>query len=99
MCGAEEKYGYIEKAAIGTIIAFVDENGKARSAAIVSRDTENKIVNVITEFNKEFNVPYEKVLWVKNGPRFPRGVYNMLKRIDDSKESAEVENNGSTKKD
>lgn len=80
------KLEYIENASPGTIIAFVDENGKARSAAIVNRSSKNKLLKVETEFKREFIVPYENVLWVKNGSRFPRGVYNMLKGIKSEEE-------------
>lgn len=83
------KLEYIENAKLGTIIAFVDENGKARTAAIIDRSTEEKLLNVETEFHREFVVPYDNVLWVKNGTRFPRGVYNMLKGIKEEKEIAE----------
>ena len=74
------KEEYIENAAIGTIIAFVDEKGKARSAAIENRSSKKRLLKVVTEFNKEFVVPYEKVLWVRSkNLRWPRGVYDMLK--------------------
>lgn len=74
------KKEYIENAPVGTIIAFVDEKGKARSAAIVNRSTKKQMLKVQTEFGMEFIVPYDKVLWVRGGSnRWPRGVYNMLK--------------------
>lgn len=83
------KVEYIEKAPLGTIVAFVDENGKARTAAICDKSLENKTLKVVTEFDREFIVPFENVLWVKNGTRFPRGVYNMLKGIKEENKIAE----------
>lgn len=74
---------YIDDAEIGTIVAFFDERGKARTAAIKSKDSNNKFIDVETEFGRQFRVPYDKVLWVKKGVRFPRGVYNLLKGIKD----------------
>ena len=76
----EVKEEYIENANIGTLVAFVDENGKARTAAIVNRSTKSKKIKVETEFGREFIVPYDKVLWVRGkNERWPKGVYNMLK--------------------
>ena len=76
----EVKEEYIENASIGTLVAFVDEHGKARTAAIVNRSTKSKKIKVETEFGREFIVPYDKVLWVRGkNERWPKGVYNMLK--------------------
>lgn len=76
------KREYIDNAPVGTIVAFVDEKGKARSAAIENRSAKNMKLKVVTEFGREFIVPYEKVLWVRGkNTRWPKGVYNMLKGI------------------
>lgn len=75
------RFEYIEQADLGTIVAFVDFKGKARTAAIKEKRSNDLTLIVETEFGREFIVPYDKVLWVKKGARFPRGVYNMLKGI------------------
>lgn len=69
----------IENAQVGTLIAFIDEKGKPRSAKMVNRSSSRRVLKLVTEFDWEFIVPYEKVLWVKNGTRWPKGVYRMLK--------------------
>jgi len=75
----KDKERYIENAEKGTLIAFMDEKGKPRTAALVNRSSKKRILKVVTEFNWEFIVPYDKVLWVKQGTKWPNGVYRILK--------------------
>ena len=75
----DSKNDYLDKAEIGAIVAFWDENGKARSAAIKNKSTKNRKLKLETEFGREFIVPYEKVMWVKTKNRWPKGVYDALK--------------------
>lgn len=75
----KNKERYIESAEAGTIVAFVDDNGKPRTAAIVNRSSKRRVLKVVTEFNWEFIVPYDKVIWVKNGNKWPNAVYTYLK--------------------
>lgn len=74
-----DKDKYIEEAQPGTLIAFVDDKGKPRTAALVNRSASRRVIKVETEFNWTFVVPYDNVLWVRNGSRWPKGVYKMLK--------------------
>jgi hypothetical protein len=49
-----------------------------------------KVIKVVTEFGWEFIVPYDNVLWVRKGNRWPRGVYEILKGYNkNGKESVE----------
>ncbi len=74
------KERYIEEAQVGTLIAFLDENGKPRTAALVNRSSKRKLLKLKTEFDWEFEVPYDNVLWVrKNSDRWAYGVYRILK--------------------
>ena len=82
----ENKEKYIEEADEGTLIAFIDLKGKPRTAALVNRSSKRKVVKLITEFGWEFIVPYANVLWVRNGTRWPKGVYKMLKGYKNGKE-------------
>lgn len=75
----QDKEKYIEEAEVGTLIAFYDKKGKPRTAALVNRSSSRRVVKVVTEFEWEFIVPYENVLWVRKGNRWPKGVYNLLK--------------------
>ena len=82
----KNKEKYIEEAEVGTLVAFVDENGKPRTAAIQNRSSKRKVLKVVTEFGWEFIVPYEKVLWIKKGNRWPNGVYRLLKEYKNGKQ-------------
>ena len=86
----KDKSGYIEEAEVGALIAFYDEKGKPRTAALVNRSSARKVIKVVTEFGWEFIVPYDNVLWVRKGNRWPRGVYEILKGYNkNGKESVE----------
>lgn len=69
----------VEEAEVGTLMAFLDLKGKIRTAAMVNRSSQKRRVKLVTEFEAEFVVPYENILWVKKGKRWPRAIYNMLK--------------------
>ena len=73
------KERYIEEAKEGTLIAFLDENGKPRTAALVNRSSKRRVLKLKTEFDWEFIVPYDNVLWVRNSTRWAYGVYRILK--------------------
>lgn len=74
------KERHIEEAEVGTLIAFLDENGKPRTAALVNRSSKRRLLKLKTEFDWEFEVPYDNVLWVRTkGNRWAYGVYRILK--------------------
>ena len=79
----EQKMPYIEQAAIGTIIAFRLPNGKVKSAKIIKRSTKNRRFMVETEYNAQYVVESDNVVWVRTGDRWPKGVYRLLKGLDD----------------
>lgn len=84
----EQKMPYIEQAAIGTIIAFRLPNGKVKSAKIIKKSTKNRRFMVETEYNAQYVVDYDNVVWVRTGNRWPRGVYKLLKGlVGDEKEA------------
>ena len=76
----------IEKADVGTVVAFLDEKGKPRTAKLVNRSSSRQVIKVVTEFEWTFIVPYDKVLWVRFGTRWPKAVYNMLKGYKNGKQ-------------
>lgn len=75
----KNKERYIEEAEVGTLIAFLDSNGKPRTAALVNRSSKRRLLKLQTEFKWEFEVPYDSVLWVRNGDRWAYGIYRILK--------------------
>ncbi len=75
----EQKMHYIENIEIGTIVAFKLSNGKVKSAKVVKKSTKNRKLKLETDYGAEYIVPYESVIWVRTGKRWPKGVYNLLK--------------------
>ena len=75
----------IEAAEVGTLIAFIDEKGKPRTGKLENRSSKRQQIKVVTEFDWTFIVPYDKVLWVRFGNRWPKGVYLMLKEYKDGR--------------
>ena len=73
------KERYIEEATVDTKIAFLDQNGKPRTAALVNRSSKRRLLKLKTEFGWEFEVPYDNVLWVKQGTKWAYGIYRILK--------------------
>lgn len=77
----EQKLSYIERAEIGTIIACTID-GKTRSAKIIKRSTKKRRFMVETAYGAQHIVPYENVIWVRTGNKWPRGVYRALKGLE-----------------
>ena len=83
----DDKNDRIQNAPIGTIVAFKAPEGRIRSAKIKLRSTAKRRLLVCTEYDAEYNISYDDVIWVKSGKRWPKGVYNLLKgRAADGKQ-------------
>lgn len=83
------KAKYVETAPIGSIVAFMVRDGKAKSAKIVKRSTPNRKLLVETSYGAQLKISYDDVIWVKTGTRFPRGVYNLLKGLGANEDAGE----------
>lgn len=81
-----EKINYIEKVEPGVLVAFRLPTGKVKSGKLEKRSSKRKVVKLVTEYGAEFVVPYEDIIWVRTGKRWPRGVYNLLKGIKENEE-------------
>lgn len=77
--GTEQKTAYVENAEVGTLVAFRLSSGKVKSAKVIKRSAKNRMLKVETSYGATYVVPYEDVVWVRTGKRWPRGVYNLLK--------------------
>lgn len=75
----EQKMAYVENAEVGTLVAFRLSSGKVKSAKVIKRSAKNRMLKVETSYGATYVVPYEDVVWVRTGKRWPRGVYNLLK--------------------
>ena len=77
----KQKMDFIENVKIGTLVAFRLQNGKVKSAKVEKRSTKNRKLKLVTSYGAEYIVPYESIIWVRTGTRWPKGVYNLLKGI------------------
>jgi hypothetical protein len=78
----EQKQKYLDNIQVGTIVAFKLSDNKAKSAKVVKKSTKNRKLQVETSYGAQYIIPFENVIWVKTGSRWPKGVYNMLKGVD-----------------
>lgn len=74
---------YIDNVQVGTLIAFRLPNGKVKSAKVIKRSTKNRKLKVETNYNVSYIISFDDVVWVKTGTRWPRGVYRLLKGIEE----------------
>lgn len=77
----EQKQKYLNNIQIGTIVAFKLSDNKAKSAKVIKKSTKNRKLQVETSYGAQYIIPFENVIWVKTGSRWPKGVYNMLKGV------------------
>lgn len=78
MSGTKQKIEYIENAEIGVLVAFKFRD-KVRSGKIAKKPVGYLVVE--TQNGTEYNIPYEDVLWVKTGERWPKQIFKLLKGI------------------
>ena len=78
-----QKMPYIENVEIGTLVAFRLFNGKVKSAKVIRKSTKNRKLMLETDYGAKYIVPYDDIVWVRTGKRWPRGVYKLLKGLVD----------------
>lgn len=79
---------YIENAVEGLIVAFrINFTSKKSiplkktiSGKIISNNKEENVLVVETRNSLQYAVPYDSVIWVKTGERWPKGVYAEMKQ-------------------
>lgn len=86
---AAKKQGYIDGAKVGTLVAFRADNGKVKSAMIIKRSTKNRKFKLETSYGAKFIVSFDDIIWVRTNKRWPKGVYQLLKGIEE--DTTEVE--------
>lgn len=85
----EQKMRYIENVELGTIVAFRLANGRVKSAKVVKKSTKSRKLKLETNYNAEYIVSYDDIIWVRTGKRWPKGVYELLKgKVDNGKEKS-----------
>lgn len=84
----KSKDDYIQKAEEGLIVAFrlnfTARSGvkltKVISGKILENNQDEEVYVVETRNGLKYCVPYASVVWVKTGGRWPKGVYDEMKR-------------------
>ena len=77
----ESKLDRVITAPIGTLIAFYEPGTtKLNTAKITNRNKSKKLIKCETQYGREFIVSFESIVWVKTGSRWPKGIYNILKK-------------------
>ena len=85
----EQKMRYIENVELGTIVAFRLANGRVKSAKVVKKSTKSRKLKLETNYNAEYIVSYDDIIWVRTGKRWPKGVYELLKgKVGNEKEKS-----------
>lgn len=77
---------YLENAEFGVIVAFRTEiKGSLRtlSGKLAGRTTTDdgvRLANIETKNGSMFTVAYEDIIWVKTGERWPKWIFEELKK-------------------
>jgi hypothetical protein len=75
------KARYLKNIEAGVLIAYNDnEIGVMKSAKVMRVSQRNKKLKVLDYFGKEYVINFSQVVWVKTGKRWPRKIYNLIKR-------------------
>lgn len=75
----EGKQRYFDNLKIGTLVAFREPNGKLNTAAVQNVSYKRKQLKLITQYQKEFIVSFEDVVWIRTSKRWPKFVLDELK--------------------
>jgi hypothetical protein len=97
------KTDYVKNAEPGLIVAFrlnftnKDEKKltKVISGKIAENNQEEDLLIIETKNGLKYGVPYTEVLWVKTSDRWPKGIYDEMKRgsveVEDDEEFYQAE--------
>ena len=83
----ESKLKHLQNIKRGTIVAFkttVFGNERVKSAAVDNVSQKRQMLKLKTAYGKEFTVPFSDVIWVRTGSRWPKGVYELLKGVNNN---------------
>ena len=54
-------------------------NKAYKSHILTKKSTKNRRLMLETEYGAKYIVSYDDIIWVRNGKRWPKGVYKLLK--------------------
>lgn len=76
---AAGKERYFENLKAGTLVAFREESRKLNTAAVKNVSYKRRQLKLVTQYGKEFIVPFEDVVWIRTKKRWPSFVLDELK--------------------
>lgn len=76
----ENKEQYLQNIKIGTLIAFREHSGKLNTAAVQNVSFKRRQLRLVTQYDKEYIVSFDDVVWIRTKKRWPRFVLNELKQ-------------------
>lgn len=75
----EGKQRYFDNMKIGTLVAFREPSGKLNTAAVQNVSFKRKQLKLVTQYQKEFIIPFDDVVWIRTSKRWPKFVLDELK--------------------
>ena len=76
----ENKERYLENVKIGTLVAFRESSGKLNTAAVQNVSFKRRQLRLVTQYDKEYIVSFDDVVWVRTKKRWPMFVLSELKQ-------------------
>lgn len=70
---------YLEDIQLGTLVAFKESSGKLNTAAVRNVSFKRRQLKLVTQYEKEFIVSFDDVVWVRTTKRWPKFVMDILK--------------------
>ena len=70
---------YLKNINVGTLVAFKEDSGRLNTAAVQNVSFKRSQLRLVTQYGKEFIVPFENVIWVRTSARWPKFVLDALK--------------------
>lgn len=70
---------YLEEIKVGTLVAFKEISGRLNTAAVRNVSFKRKQLKLVTQYEKEFIVSFDDVIWVRTTKRWPKFVLDILK--------------------
>lgn len=71
---------YLEGIQLGTLVAFKEASGKLNTAAVCNVSFKRRQLRLVTQYEKEFIVSFDDVIWVRTTKRWPKFVMDVLKQ-------------------
>ena len=71
---------YLENIEVGALVAFKEKPDKLNTAAVQNISFKRRQLKLVTQYEKEFVVSFDDVVWVRTTKRWPKFVMDALKQ-------------------